>query len=358
MQEGSMIQSVEKFGARASTLITAYAFFPTFLQMGYVVYAVERWRGFHAAGYSILGALHNIALIVGSAILNPTKEASKELAFRVYRYTVVAHLMVYKYIAINPWFEEMTLQDVIDCGLLTKHEASLIAPSEGTKHELLVSWISKEIFDGVKDGLLSHELCPAIMLPTHLRGAMGALTGNLLTNQPNLWAALMRLVCDILVIMFVFGNPFINFMFEAGPFQIYAFLFTTFQAIPYLCAHILVKTLADPYTGQHDMFNTDSLVAWAESVCFTNLRCKFSWIEQYDNAERLDERADCSNLPDLNIQVSGMSDNSDTCDTARSVFGLLKDSLSRAAAAPAHRLEFLAAFDTFDTRVRQELHTA
>ena len=168
----------------------------------------------------------------------------------------------------------------------------------------------------------------------------------------------------MLVAMFVLGHLFINFMYDGatGPFQMYALLFITFQAIPYLCTHMLVNTRADPCTGhesgQHDMFNTDSLVAWAESVCFTNLRCKFSWIEQYDNAERLDERADCSkqydnddklderadcsNLPDLNIQVSGMSDNSDTCDTARSVFGLLKDSLSRAAAAPAHRLEFLA----------------
>ena len=51
---------------------------------------------------------------------------SKQLAFRVHLYSVVLHLMVYKYVAINPWFQEMTMQDVIDCELLTKHEASIV----------------------------------------------------------------------------------------------------------------------------------------------------------------------------------------------------------------------------------------
>ena len=106
-------------------------------------------------------------------------------------------------------------------------------------------------------------------------GGLGTLSANLIVNQPNLWAALMTLVCDLLIVMFVIGNPFTHFIYEMGPFQLYAFLYTLFQSIPYMCAHMLVQTLANPYEGHHDTFNTDSVIAWGERTCFTNLRCKF-----------------------------------------------------------------------------------
>ena len=33
-------------------------------------------------------------------------------------------------------------------------------------------------------------------------------------NQPNLWAGLMRFVCDLLILMYVVGNPFYRFVSE------------------------------------------------------------------------------------------------------------------------------------------------
>jgi hypothetical protein len=42
-----------------------------------------------------------------------------------------------------------------------------------------------------------------------------------------------------------------------------------------MCANMLVKTLSNPYKGHHDMFNTDSVIAWGERTCFANLRSKF-----------------------------------------------------------------------------------
>jgi len=85
----------------------------------------------------------------------------------------------------------------------------------------------------------------------------------------------MTLVCDLLIVMFVLGNPFSHFIYEMGPFQLYAFLYTLIQTIPYMCANMLVKTLSNPYKGHHDMFNTDSVIAWGERTCFANLRSKF-----------------------------------------------------------------------------------
>ena len=55
-------------------------------------------------------------------------------------------------------------------------------------------------------------------------------------------------VCDLLVVMFVLGNPLHNFVYDVGCFQSYVFLFTVFQTIPYLCVHMLVRTLSNPYS--------------------------------------------------------------------------------------------------------------
>ena len=37
---------------------------------------------------------------------------------------------------------------------------------------------------------------------------------QMLVNQPNLWAGLMRFVCDLLILMYVVGNPFYRFVSE------------------------------------------------------------------------------------------------------------------------------------------------
>ena len=40
------------------------------------------------------------------------------------------------------------------------------------------------------------------------------LQDQLIVNQPNLWAGLMRFVCDLLILMYVVGNPFYRFVSE------------------------------------------------------------------------------------------------------------------------------------------------
>ena len=137
--------------------------------MGYVVYAVGRWRGFQEMGYNLLGAINNTALLVGSAIKDPVCEASKQLAYRVYRYLTVAHILGYKQHAPSPWFEVMNVRDLVECGLLTQKEAAVLEPAQDTMHELVCSWISKEMFEGCEKGLLSTQLI--VVMPTNIRGA-------------------------------------------------------------------------------------------------------------------------------------------------------------------------------------------
>jgi hypothetical protein len=107
-------------------------------------------------------------------------------------------------------------------------------------------------------------------------------------GQPNLWSALMKFVVDLLILMFVFGNPFTAFMYEQGPFQAYVVVFTFLQCIPWLCASKLVTTLSTPYKSSHDQFHTDALVAFSEQVTYHNLRCSFNF--PYSDEDRYTER--------------------------------------------------------------------
>jgi hypothetical protein len=84
-------------------------------------------------------------------------------------------------------------------------------------------------------------------MATTIRGSVGTLRAHFDENQPNLWAALMKFVCDLLILMFLFGNPFINYLHKLGPVQFYVIVFTAFQTIPWLCSSAIVSCLANPY---------------------------------------------------------------------------------------------------------------
>jgi hypothetical protein len=52
-----------------------------------------------------------------------------------------------------------------------------------------------------------HQLCG-------IRGAIMSLHDQFEVGQPNLWAALMKLVCDLLIMMFVVGSSFGSFLYQ------------------------------------------------------------------------------------------------------------------------------------------------
>ena len=96
-------------------------------------------------------------MVVGSSLTNPDAEACKKLAFRVHRYLVAVHILNYK--NFNRWYEALTWADLMKLGLFLPEEVeNLESISLGAQRETLVGWIAREMYEGVKDGLLCHKV--------------------------------------------------------------------------------------------------------------------------------------------------------------------------------------------------------
>jgi len=101
------------------------------------------------------------------------------------------------------------------------------------------------------------------------------LKDQFMQNQPNMWAALMRAVSDILIIMFVLGTPYMAFDYNNGYFQSRVVVFACLQTLPWLCTSTIVQALQNPFTSDQDMFNSDALIASSEKTAFANIRSGF-----------------------------------------------------------------------------------
>ena len=145
VKPGTYYQTLKLSGDKFEQLIGVFVFFPSFLQIGYLLYAVERWRTFQDYGYNIMGALHSTALLIGSSIRDPHNIEAQKLAFRCYRYLTVIHIVTYK--NLNPWFKELESKDLVALGLLTPEEVRLCWEYP-EKHEIINGWIAKEMFNG------------------------------------------------------------------------------------------------------------------------------------------------------------------------------------------------------------------
>jgi len=115
MQDGTFTQTLQQSAEKFESLITAFKFFPAFLQIGYLGYAVSRWREFQEYGYCIMGAIHSTALLVGSSLTDANNPACQQLVWRVYRYLTAIHIITY--LKLNVWLKELKLDDFYDMGL-------------------------------------------------------------------------------------------------------------------------------------------------------------------------------------------------------------------------------------------------
>ena len=130
-----------------------FKFYPIFLLQGYVGYAVVRWREFVQIGYRIQGRIHDVALICGGALARPHEDASKQLAFRLYRYLNLAHFLCYA--TKHEWFKRLeTLSTCVRLGLLTEAERAYLGPMANKQRDTVLGWLSAEIQSGVRNGLL------------------------------------------------------------------------------------------------------------------------------------------------------------------------------------------------------------
>jgi hypothetical protein len=205
MDQAGFYQTITNSNSAFRSLIDAFKFFPSFLQIGFLGYAVNRWRLHQEATYNLMGALHNAALVVGSSITAPNSTECKHLAFQVYRYLTTVHILNYK--NVNKHLEALEWRDFVALGLLTPKETEILgAVALVAQRETLVGWIARDMYEGVKDNWLCHKV--KCTLATDIRGWIGGFQALCMVGQPNLWSALMKFVVDLLILMFVVGNPF------------------------------------------------------------------------------------------------------------------------------------------------------
>ncbi len=170
MDEASFYMTISHSNSAFRSLIDAFKFFPSFLQIGFLGYAVSRWRDNQAATYNLMGAIHNTALVVGSSLTKPSATECKHLAFRVHRYLTTVHILNFK--NSNRWFEALEWRDFIALGLLTAHETEILAATAlGNQRETLVNWVARDMYEGVKNGWICHKV--KCTLATDIRGWIG-----------------------------------------------------------------------------------------------------------------------------------------------------------------------------------------
>merc|ERR1719401_2600264 len=82
---------------------------------------------------------------------------------------------------------------------------------------------------------------------------------------------------DMLVLLFVCGAPFTEFIYEIGCFQWYVFLMSAFLVLPWICCMKMTDIITNPFVAGQDLFNFCSLMASSEQVTFHNLRVAFDF---------------------------------------------------------------------------------
>lgn len=99
--------------------------------------------------------------MIGGAIVDPTDVRCKRLAFTMYRWLVVVHILAYQ--PLNAWLGNVTMHDLTTLGLLTEDEERVLFPVQRKRRDEVFGWMSREIQLGVKAGLL-HDTCTVTCL--------------------------------------------------------------------------------------------------------------------------------------------------------------------------------------------------
>merc|ERR1712014_507081 len=128
------------------------------------------------------------------------------------------------------------MDNLVSLGLLTDVEARCLIPAQNKMRDTVLAWLSQEIQRALRTGLI-HTSCAVTCLDqlARLRGKMAAFHDTFTLNQPNMFASLMTVVVDMLVLLFVIGSPFTMFVYDVGCFQYWAVIFAFCLSSPWTC---------------------------------------------------------------------------------------------------------------------------
>lgn len=272
---GNMRIYIDGLGVVASELINNFKFFPVFLLFGYLGYSVTLWRRFVEQGTLIQGRIHDICIMVGGAVIDPNDSDTRKILYRIYRYVTVAHFLCYS--SLNKKLSEKKLIDLIEFGLLTSNEVSILKVANNKARDTLCGWISQEVQEGLRNGKLDTTAnAPLIHSIARYRGYLGQLHDFFDFANPNIWASNMMLVVNTNIILLTLGLPWILYIKST---TVYVPWITTFAVcISCLCYWTTIEMiirLENCYEGSEDVINPDTFISGSEQTAFALLRVRF-----------------------------------------------------------------------------------
>ena len=136
-EDGSFHLIVRSIRDVLDSIQSSFRFYPVFLMQSYLGYAIVRWRSFITIGYGIQGRIHDIALMTGGSLLRPAHPQSRIVAFRLYRYLNMAHLLCYQ--AKHPWLAKLNPEtSYVRMGLLTPGELQILLPMKNKMRDTVI----------------------------------------------------------------------------------------------------------------------------------------------------------------------------------------------------------------------------
>jgi len=270
--------SMDVLSTRMSAISNSFLFFPSFLSIGFVGFAVSRWQSFQANGYTIQGRVQDVGMLVSGAVIDPTNRPTQQLIFHIYRYLNLAHVLGYIGSGKERTLALLEDSDWVKLGLTTQEESDALAKTPFELRDVLVlSWIGQSVQHGFTSNLLASERASAIDLMLHELRMYIATTGAIaMTKQPNLWASLMNMVVNLLLLLYLVGLPFTCFTYDSGFMQYFTIITSALLTFPWVCMGALIQWLTEPFHSKRDAMNIDGLVCWSERVTFTQMRMPFS----------------------------------------------------------------------------------
>lgn len=260
-----------------SEIVDSFKFFPNFLLIGYLAYTVGRWRGFMWLGLTVQGKMHNMGVILGGSFCQPETREARELAFRLYRYLTLCHVLLYK--MHSSWLNHTTWADLVSLGLATHDEVKTlesVAYKTGWPWDTVTTWINMEVQRAAEAGQLSFiGAQKAVELSAEIRGSLTGFKGIFIINQPNQWQALMKVVIDLLILIYIVSSAFTSFEYWLGSFQLITFASVFLLTMPFVFSSSMIEQLNNPYYGRMDLLNIDGFISATERTNFASLRAAF-----------------------------------------------------------------------------------
>ena len=282
---GNMRIYLEGIGVVSSVLINNFKFFPVFLLFGYLSYSVTLWRRFVEQGTLIQGRLHDICIMIGGAVINPSDNDTRKFLYRIYRYVTVAHFLCYS--SLNKSLSDKKLKDLVNFGLLTPNEVKILEVSHNKARDTLCAWLSSEVQEGLRNGRIDTTAnAPLVHGIARFRGYMGALHDLFDFANPNSWASNMMLVVNTNIIIIALGLPWILYIQSTTMYVPWITIFAVFiSCVCYWTIIDMIIKLESCYEGEEDVINTDAFIAGSEQTAFALLRVRFDDNKRLNNSE-------------------------------------------------------------------------